>query len=277
MSHVLWTGGRKPTFRAGTMLLALTGWMDGGDVSTGTIGQIMRGRSPVEVARIDPRGFYIESFPASMEMAALLRPHVRYVGGLIEAYETASNLVRCDPGAELAFFSGREPHLEWGAFADAVYEAAHALAVSRIIFVGSFGGAVPHTREPRLYGSVSHRHLLDLLHGNALRPSSYEGPASFATHLLSRAPREEIEMLSLVAEIPGYLQGTNPMCIAAVCRRLARILRIPIDVESLRQAATDWELRVTEAVADNDELASTIRSMEEQYDSELIETPDRES
>ena len=45
-------------------------------------------------------------------------------------------------------------------------------------------------------------------------------------------------MVSLVAEIPGYLQGTNPLSIEAVTRRLAKILKLPLDLDSLRTAST---------------------------------------
>ena len=69
------------------MLLALGGWMDGGFVSTGTVKQFMRNRALVELARIEHSNFYIDTFPGSMELATLLRPHVRYENGLIESLE----------------------------------------------------------------------------------------------------------------------------------------------------------------------------------------------
>ena len=67
-----------PQMTDATMLLALTGWMDGGDVSTGTVKRLMAGRDIVQVAEMTPGGFYIDSFPGSMEIAALFRPHVKY-------------------------------------------------------------------------------------------------------------------------------------------------------------------------------------------------------
>ncbi len=78
-------------------------------------------------------------------------------------------------------------------------------------------------------------------------------------------------MTSLVAEIPSYLQGTNPLSIEAVTRRLAKILRLPLDLASLRAASTAWELQVTAAVEDNQELAGTIRELENAYDNELLQ------
>src|SRR5215207_7593102 len=194
-----------PRMDGATMLLALTGWMDGGLVSTGTVKHLMDDRDLIEVARVDPAGFYIDSFPGSMEVTALFRPHVKYVGGLVESFDMPSNEFHADPGANIAFFVGKEPNLNWPLFADCVFDVAERLGVKRIIFMGSFGGSVPHTREPRLFGSVSEPRLRDLLTEYGVRPSDYEGPGSFATLLLAEAKKYDLEMISLVAEIPSYL------------------------------------------------------------------------
>jgi proteasome assembly chaperone (PAC2) family protein len=259
-----------PRLKDATLLLALTGWMDGGDVSTGTVKRLMEGRDAAHVARIEAPGFYIDNFPGSMEVTALFRPHVRYEGGLVEEFEMAQNDFYADPASNTAFFIGREPNLNWPGFADCLYDVVGRLGVKRIIFMGSFGGAVPHTREPRLYGSVSERRLLPLLKQHGLRPTEYEGPASFATYLLTRSPGHKVEMLSIAAEIPGYLQGENPLSIAAVTRRLSAMLNLPVDVSALRAASTQWELDVTEAVEKDEKLTETVRELEEQYDNDLI-------
>jgi proteasome assembly chaperone (PAC2) family protein len=259
-----------PHLKDATLLLALTGWMDGGDVSTGTVKRLMDGRDLTHVARVEPPGFYIDNFPGSMDVTALFRPHVRYDGGLVEEFEMASNDFYADPKSNMAFFVGKEPNLNWPRFADCIFDVIGRLGVKRIIFMGSFGGAVPHTREPRMYGSVSERRLLPLLAKHGLRPTEYEGPASFATYLLTRSPGHGVEMLSIAAEIPGYLQGENPLSIAAVTRRLAAILNLPVDLTSLRAASTQWELEVTEAVEKDEKLTETVRQLEEQYDNDLI-------
>ena len=265
-----------PRMDGATMLLALTGWMDGGLVSTGTVKHLMQGRQLVDVGRIEPAGFYIESFPGSMEVTALFRPHVKYRKGLIRKFETASNEFKADPAAGLAFFVGKEPNLNWPGFADCIFDVVTRLGVKRIIFMGSFGGTVPHTREPRLFGSVSEKRLLPVLTQHGLRPTDYEGPGSFATYLLDQSPRRGVEMLSISAEIPGYLQGANPLSIQAVSRRLAAIMGIPVDLARLREASTEWEMQVSEVVEKDEDLAKTVRKLEEQYDNELIESADEE-
>jgi len=265
-----------PRMDGATMLLALTGWMDGGLVSTGTVKHLMQDRSLVEVGKIEPRGFYIDNFPGSMEITALFRPHVRYRRGLIKSFDMPGNEFYADPPANIAFFLGKEPNLDWQGFADCIFEVVGMLGVKRVIFMGSFGGSVPHTREPRLYGSVSEKKLLPLLQKHGLRPTEYEGPASFATYLLTRSPGHGVEMLSIAAEIPGYLQGLNPLSIAAVARRLSAILNLPLDLATLREASTKWESEVSDAVDKDEELAQTVRKLEEEYDNELIESGEEE-
>jgi proteasome assembly chaperone (PAC2) family protein len=104
-----------------------------------------------------------------------------------------------------------------------------------------------------------------------VRKSVYEGPGSFTSYLMTQVASHRLEMVSLVAEIPGYLQGTNPRSIEAVTRRLAKILHLPLDVDSLRQASTEWELEVSSAIENNEELAEQVRSLEEDYDNDLLQ------
>jgi hypothetical protein len=259
-----------PKLTDATLLLALSGWMDGGHVSTGTIRHLMRDRDLTAVAKIEPGGFYIDNFPGDMQISAVFRPEVKHEGGLVKKFEMAGNEFTADPKANLVFFLGREPNINWAGFADLIFKVCTQVGVKRIIFVGSFGGTVPHTRDPRLYGSVSHRKLLPLLEKNALRASDYEGPASFASYLVYRSPKEGVEMISVAAEVPGYLEGTNPLSIEAVSRRLSRLLHVPFDLSKLREASTAWELKVSEAIEKDDDLARTVRKLEEQYDNELI-------
>jgi len=260
-----------PKLDGATLVLAFTGWMDGGDVSTGTVKRLVRLLGAEPFAEIDSEPFYIYNFPGSMEIAALFRPHVEIEDGLIKTVDTPSNTFYCHDAADLVLFVGKEPNLRWRAFGDCIFHLADQVGVSRVLFVGSFGGAVPHTREPRLYFSCSDAQLLPEMEKYGLRRSQYEGPGSFTSYLMTRAKSAGVEMVSLAAEIPGYLQGTNPLSIEAVTRRLAKILRLPLDLDSLRTASTQWELEISKAIEENEELAQEVRKLEEQYDNELLE------
>ena len=67
-------------------------------------------------------------------------------------------------------------------------ELARRLNVRRVLFVGSFGGTVPHTREPRLYVTCSEARLLPQMERFGVKRTAYEGPGSFTSYLLTRAP-----------------------------------------------------------------------------------------
>ena len=60
------------------------------------------------------------------------------------------------------------------------------------------------------------------------------------------------------------------MSIEAVTRRLAKILQLPLELDSLRQASNNWEEHISTIVEENDELVEKIREMEKDYDDELI-------
>jgi PAC2 family len=222
----------RPPLDQATLVLAFTGWMDGGDVSTGTVRRLVDVLGAKPFADIDPEPYCIFNFPGSMELAALFRPHVKIEDGRISRLDMPENVFYCHEPANLVLFLGREPNLRWRGFGDAVLELARLTAVRRVLFVGSFGGSVPHTREPRLYVTCSDERLLP--------------------------------------EMARYLQGRNPMSIEAVTRRLAKILRLPLDLGALRAESTEWELEVSRVVERDKDLAKTVRRLEKAYDDELL-------
>src|SRR5579871_3977816 len=54
----------SPRLDRATLVLALTGWMDGGDVSTGTVQRLVDLLGARPIATIDPEPFYLYNFPA---------------------------------------------------------------------------------------------------------------------------------------------------------------------------------------------------------------------
>lgn len=262
---------RTPALDHATLVLAFTGWMDGGGVSTGTVERLVDLLGAQPVAEIDPDPFYIYNFPGTMEISALFRPHIEIEDGLMKTVDMPANTFYCHPPANLVLFIGKEPNLRWRTFGECIFRFAGKAGVSRILFVGSFGGTVPHTREPRLFVTCSDAELLPEMEQYGVRRSGYEGPGSFTSYLMTQATSAGLQMTSLVAEIPGYLQGANPSSIEAVTRRLAKILQLPLDLDSLRTASTEWELQISQAVEQDEQLAEKVRHLEEQYDNDLLE------
>jgi proteasome assembly chaperone (PAC2) family protein len=258
--------------QATSMVLSLTGWMDGGEVSTGSVGFLIEQLGVQPLAEIDPEDFYILNFPGSMDVSALFRPYVTIEDGLVRRFAMPSNVFYGRAGCSVILFQGREPHIHWGGYLECLLEAASRFGVRRIYFVGSYSGLTPHTREPRIYATVSDASLKPELAQYGVRFSAYEGPGSLETHLTSMASGRGVEVVSLVAETPAYVQGRNPKCIEAMVRRLAAMLDLRVDLDLMRRASDLFEERLTAAVQSREGLSGQIHRLEAEYDQELFNT-----
>ena len=257
-------------FEQPRLVVGFSGWMDGGDVSTGTIRVLVQKLGAQRFAEILPEGFYIYNFPGGMEVTSLFRPHCRIQEGLVRRFELPENRFYAVPGSDLILFLGKEPNLAWEDYADCVFELCERTNVKSVYFIGSVSGLVPHTRDPHLFCSVSDEELKPVFEEYGIRFSDYEGPASIVTYLTAEARERGIEMVNLVATVPAYVQGNNPKCIDAVVRRLAGILQLDVHLDDLRTAADDFERKLTEVVNEEPELAESVVKLEQDYDNDIF-------
>ena len=260
----------RPKFNNPRLLLGLSGWMNGGEVSTGTVKCLIDKLNAKKFAEIEPTGFYIYSFPGSMEITALFRPHTQIKDGIIKFYETPSNTFYYSEQGNLILFLGKEPNLNWKEFADCIFSICAEFGIEMIYFIGSVAGLVPHTREPRLLCSVSKAALKEKFQHYGVKFTNYEGPASIITYITNNCCDRDIKMVSLVAAIPAYVQGSNPKCIEAVTRRIAGMLELEIDFDDLTTISEAFEKKLHEVVQEQPELESNIHKLEEDYDNEIF-------
>jgi predicted ATP-grasp superfamily ATP-dependent carboligase len=261
----------EPQIQDATLLIGLSGWMNGGDVSTGAIEFLVETLKAEELAHIEPDNFYIYSFPGSMEITAMFRPHTEIEEGLVREYTPPENVFYHAPGKDLILFEGKEPNMAWEEYADCVFSLCKVFDVRRVYFTGSVAGATPHTREPRVAFSASNAELRDKLKEMGLTPTSYQGPASIITYLTARATRENTVMANLIAEVPAYVQGYNPRSVETMVKLIARLLGFHIPLDDLRTAAELYEKRVSELVAEEVELAEKVSKLEREYDTEAFD------
>jgi len=262
----------RPNLRNPRLLLGFSGWMDGGEVSTGTIRCLIDKLAAQKFAEIKPEGFYIYSFPGSMEMTALFRPHTRIEAGVIRSFVAPKNEFFCNDEHDLILFLGKEPNLQWEEFAGCILLLCKEFGVTMTYFIGSVAGLVPHTREPRLFSSVSDANLKEALQRCGVKFTDYEGPASFITYLTSICACQDLSMATLVATVPAYVQGNNPKCIEAVTSRLVGILGVQIDLDDLRTVGDEFEKKLSDVVQEQPELAKSISKLEEDYDNEIFDS-----
>ncbi len=262
----------RPRLDQARLVMGFSGWMDGGEVSTGTVGALAAKLDAQPLAEIDSEGMYLLSFPGSMEVAALFRPHVKIEDGLVTRQEFPANRFFCSAPHNLILFLGKEPNLHWGEYAECIFSLARQFGVVAMYFIGSVAGLVPHTRQPRLFSSVSDEALKPAIQQYGVRFSNYEGPGSISTYLARLAAERGVPLINLVAEIPAYVQGRNHRCIEATVRQLGAILNLPLNLDDLRVLGDRLEEKLDQVVQEHPELQERIRKLEEDYDNEVFDT-----
>jgi len=262
----------RPSLKAPRMIIGFSGWMDGGDVSTGSIEYLKNKLKANKFAEINPGEFYIFNLPGGMEQVAQFRPYTKIRDGLLIDFEYARNEFFVDQKSRVILFSGKEPNLKWDEYADCIFQLGEEFGVREIYFVGSFAGATPHTREPRITCSVFGEEQKVSLKEQDVRFTNYEGPASIATLLNKFSKEKGIEMANLVAEIPAYIQVRNPRAIEAVIKRLVRILDLDIDLNDLHRTSLEFENNIDKALLKQPVLTEQIKKLEDNYDSETFGT-----
>lgn len=260
----------KPELTNPRLVMGFNGWMDGGEVSTGTVQCLIDKLGARKFAEIDPEGFYIYNFPGMMEITAMFRPHTKIKDGLIRYYETPANEFFYSAEDELILFLGKEPNMLWESYSECIFSLCDELGIGMIYFVGSVAGLVPHTREPRLFCTTSDVGTKEAFQHYGVTFTNYEGPASIVTCLTAGSTLRDLKMISLVAGVPAYVQGRNPKCIEAVTRRIAGMLGLKMDLNDIELQSDDFQRKLDDIVKEQPELDVNIRKLEEDYDNEIF-------
>jgi len=261
----------KPKLKNPCMVIGFSGWMDGGDVSTGTIQYLSFKLQVKKFAEINAQKFYLFNFPGAMLETAQFRPYTKIQDGLITDFQYPQNEFFYDEKNNLILFSGKEPNINWDEYTNCIFKIAQEFGVKKIYFVGSVAGPTPHTRGIRISCSVSGEKQKAELKESGIRFSNYQGPASLTTLLTKLSPEKGIEMTNFVAEIPAYVQTRNPKGIKAVTKNLVQLLKIDIDLTDLSVKSTHFEKRIDGLVHKQPLLAAQIKKLEENYDKEYFE------
>jgi len=257
-----------PQLANARMVIGLSGWMDGGEVSTGTLEFLADLFEAKELASIAPDDFYIYNVPGSMEVSSLFRPHATMEEGLITSFEEPQNRFLFNEEHNLILFQGKEPNIHWKEYAECIFAIVEAFDVQLICFAGSIAGLLPHTRPTEFYCTASNLALRTFAENHNSTPTNYEGPVSIVTYLIKYASERNIDMMTLLAAVPAYVQGRNFTCIQSAIKRLAVLMNTPMASSTLSELAKEYERELESFVKSNPDLAAQIRKLEQAYDNQ---------
>lgn len=235
------------------MVLAFEGWNDAGEAASSAARYIRESICAVPLAQIDCEDF--------LDLT-VQRPMVRAgpaAGRIIEWPSVDFHYGSLDSSRELVVGIGVEPHLRWRRFTDVIVEFVEQLEIRQVVLLGAYVADVVYSLPVGVSGFSTRPELLDELKVN---PSLYQGPTGIVGVLADRLGRVGIEVTSLWAGLPNYINvSPNPRGALALVQTLTRHLPIRIDDEPLRREAASYEQRISELVSSDPELSEYVREL----------------
>ena len=241
------------------LVVAFRGLFDAAGSATSAVEWLAERLDSVQVGDVDPETF----FDFTQE-----RPVVESDDHDVRWIRWATNrvlAVRTTEGQrDLVLVSGVEPHLRWRTFTEALLEAATRSGSRMVVTLGSMSGMSPHTRPPAVTGSSTNRDLADRL---GLDRPSYQGPTGVVGVLHDTLDRAGVPVISLRVSVPYYLPDSpNPKATRALLRRFEQVSGIDTAHADLDGPAAEWQSRVDQAVAGDDEVRAHVHQLESQVD-----------
>ncbi|MCL4421985.1 MAG: PAC2 family protein [Actinobacteria bacterium] len=234
-----------------------------------------------------PSGSFCAIDPEEFFDFTVTRPEVRMVEGKTRVIDWPANVFEAGAASPLLgtglerahgagsakaarrhviFLHGTEPQLRWRAFTDQIIEVIDRLGVGMVVTVGALLADVAHRRPVRVTGTSNDPVLAARL---GLVRNRYEGPTGIVGVLHEAFSRHGVPSASLWASVPHYVaQAPSPKATQALVERISQVLGVSVDTSELLAAAEEYEHRIDELVADDEDAAAYVAHLEQAQDAE---------
>ena len=258
----------QPDRKLTTLLIAFSGWADAAEGATSAVKFLKRKLKAQKFAEFDPEEFY--DFTQTRPTTTRTRDGKRHIHWPANEFFHLDNP---DTGAGLMIFMGVEPNLRWRTYSQGIARLAHEQGVETVIHIGALLDAVPHTRPVKLSGTATRPDLSEFLEGREIRSSNYQGPTGISSSVMDACVKQGLGYSSIWGHTPHYLQAAPNYRVAySLLQPLTRLLRLPLDLEELRGAASKFDDEVARAVQADEQIGSYVAKLEGQYDEKAAES-----
>ena len=245
----------NPKLRHPRVVAAFRGWNDAGGAASLAAGYLRSVTDAERFAVIDSEPFvdYQQT-----------RPTVSMVDGDVRHVEWPVTEVFASQDHDLMIVIGTEPNMRWRAFSDSIVDLARRYRSELVITMGALLADTPHTRPVPVSASASDP---DLMERHGLVRSTYEGPTGIVGILHDSCSRAGLTSASLWAATPHYISAApNPQAALALLERLSDLAGTPAGSAELERAASEYQLRVASAIADDPDVAGYVEQLEQAAD-----------
>lgn len=247
-----------PTLDAPVIVVMLTGWIDASGAAAEAMSTAQREWSVRPLATFDGDVF-IDYRARRPTMELRDGVNTRLVWSDIELH-----VGRDAAGHDVLTLSGPEPDAQWRHFAAVSSSLAVQLGVRKMVALGAYPFATPHTREPRLStSSPSH----DVVAGLTYLKNSVDVPAGMGAVLEHAFIDKGVPALGIWAQVPHYVSAMSyPAATLALLQGLREVADLHVEAADIRQESIIQRQRLDQLVASNDEHQAMVRQLEELYD-----------
>lgn len=244
-----------PKLRSPILIAAFEGWNDAGEAASYAAGYLSRQWGALPFAEIDPDEFF--DFTEVRPEVSLVDGRTRQVLWPATSFSIARSLTG---GPDLVIVKGPEPHLRWRTYTDAMVELVELLGVELVVTLGAYLSEVTHGRQVPVNATSSDPKLAE---DHGLSPSLYEGPTGIVGVLSAAFGEAGIPSMSVWASVPCYSLPTSPKAALALVRVVSRLVDREVDEEEISAEAAEYEERMDELVAEDENVAEYVARIEE--------------
>ena len=255
---------RRPELERPVLIAGFTGWNDAAEAASLAVSTIGEQWGAKRFGGFDGEEFYDYQ---------TTRPQIKLVEGVTRTVEWPENELSATEarvgalgGRGAILLSGPEPNFRWRAFSQAVVNLARDFDVRLVVTLGALLADVPHSRPVSVAANAQDPSLVENL---GLTASRYEGPTGITGVLHRYCASKDLPSVSFWASVPHYLSSVPSAPAAlALLQSLSNLLGTSFDTTHLNSTSEDYQRQVSVAVAQDSDLASYVRMLEERYDAQ---------
>lgn len=250
--------GTLPRLDSSLLVVMLSGWIDASSAAAAAMELLVIDTNAKTLLTFDADEFidYRARRP-TMELREGVNTNLTWsTPQLLLGYDIDSKPV--------LLLTGPEPDNRWQHFADVVGDLAVKLGVRRMIGIGAYPIATPHTRAVQVSCSSPSKELVESL---PYLKSSIDVPAGMEAALEHALAKRNIEALGLWAQVPHYVASmAYPAASAALLGAICDSGGISLETSGIRQQATLQRERLDQLVRANPEHAAMLTQLEQAFD-----------
>jgi hypothetical protein len=247
-----------PQLHEPVMIVMLTGWIDAAGAAATAMATLTKACESSPILSFDD-DLYIDY--------RARRPTMELRNGLNTNLDWATIEMRSGrspDGRDVVFLLGPEPDMAWRRFGRATTSLAIEFGVTKMVSLGAYPFAAPHTRPSRLSVSSPSSEVLEAV---SFARSSVDVPAGMAGVLEHAMHAQKIPAIGIWAQVPHYVAAMEyPAASVALLDGLAEVTGIAIEAMDLRNEVHAHRARLDRMIAEKPEHQTMLAQLEELHD-----------